>query len=105
MIQKKHLVLLSIGAIQILLSSLFYLTQAQKGREPAFVDVVNLPLDEQGNLKIATQPRSTVVTATENQAINLTVGDDHKLLCEANVEGWKKAVAYVHWSSEPSTQV
>jgi len=49
--------------ISALVGSLFYnnITQAQKGQEPTQVDVVNLPIDEQGNLRTAIVETSKIM--------------------------------------------
>lgn len=104
MIRKRYLIVLTVTIVSVLLGSLLYnnITLAQKGKEPTQVDVINLPVDEQGDLKIAIQPAFEVVNVTENQPFTVTVGQDPKLLCEANVEGWSKVAVYVYWSSQPS---
>ena len=104
MIKKRYLMILSVAIVSVLIGSLFYIniTLAPKEQEPTLVDVVNLPVDEQGSLKIALQPTFEVVIGTENQPFSVTVGDDFKLLCEVNVEGWSKVTAYIYWSSKPS---
>ena len=54
MIKKRYLMVLSVAIVSILLGSMFYnsITQAQKGKRPTEVEVTNLPLDEQGNLRV-----------------------------------------------------
>lgn len=51
---KKHSMVLSLTIVSVLLGSLLYhnFTFADRPSEPTSVDVVNLPLDEQGNLKV-----------------------------------------------------
>lgn len=53
MIKKRHLMVLSVIAVSALLGSLFYGSITFSKEEiPTPVDVVNLPVDEEGNLKV-----------------------------------------------------
>jgi len=54
MMEKRYLMILSVAVVSVLLGSLFYsnLTLADRAREPTPVEVTNLPVDEEGNLKV-----------------------------------------------------
>jgi len=105
LIKKRYLMILSLTIVSVLLGSLYtYVTLADREREPTPVEVTNFPLDDEGNLKISIQPAFEVVTIIEDQPFVYTVGEE-KLLCEANVEGWRKVAVYVCWSSKPSSIV
>jgi len=70
MMKKRYLMILSVAIISILLGSLLYnVTLAQKGKEPTQVNVVNLPLDEQGNLKVRTKQETFPETLVLRGAI------------------------------------
>ena len=104
LIKKRYLMLLSVAVISILFGGVYNsVTSADRAREPSLIEVANFPLDDEGNLKIAIQPAFEVVTIIEDQPFVYTVGEDMKLLCEANVEGWSKVAVYVYWSSKPSS--
>lgn len=51
---KKGYVIIALTIVSVLLGNLFYnnVTIAQKRKKPTRVDVINLPIDEQGNLKM-----------------------------------------------------
>jgi len=71
MIKKGHIIAV-IAIVTILLGSLLYvdITMAQKGKQPTQVEVINLPTDEQGNLRVTHEPSWKVINVVEN--LNLT---------------------------------
>jgi len=70
MIKRTYLAILSIAIVSVLLGSLFYNNVTFAGRAPTQVEVINLPTDEQGNLKVTYEPSWKVITVVEN--FNLT---------------------------------
>lgn len=74
MIKNRYLMMLSVAAVSIMLGSLFYnnVTIADRAREPTPVEITNLPLDEQGNLKVVNVPRTKIVTVCENTRVSMS---------------------------------
>jgi len=70
MIKKTYLMILSTAIVSVLFGSLFYNNVTFAGRAPTQVEVINLPTDERGNLKVTHETSWKVINVVEN--FNLT---------------------------------
>lgn len=75
MVKRRYLMVLSAAIVSVLLGSMFYngITQAQKGKKSTEVEVINLPLDEEGNLKVTLPSELEVTNLPLDEQGNLKV--------------------------------
>jgi len=102
MIKRKYLTILSVAIVAVLLGSLFYNNVAFGGRTPTQVEVINLPTDEQGNLRVTHEPSWKVISVVENFNLTWTPTLDawwihsNKIdLGSVNVSGYSRMTLYM----------
>lgn len=117
---KKRYIILSVMIVSVLLGSLFYVSITSAGKpvpQPDQVEVINFPLDEEGNLKVTQMDGEQNVTVTnfpldENgnlriktptytstivlcEDLHIELRESKKFICSAYVEGWKEATVFI----------
>jgi len=95
-LKRTYLAILSVAIVSVLLGSLFYsnVTFAPKPTEPTQVEVINFPLDEQGNLKVSSGVTSKVVTVVKDLNLSWTVTQRDYEDLMVDVDGYNEFVVY-----------
>ena len=82
MIKKRHLMILSVAIVSVLVGSLVYNNMALAGKpipQPEKVEVINFPIDEEGNLRVTQMDGEQNVTVT-NFPTDLNINIVHHTL-------------------------
>jgi len=103
-IKKTYLTVLSVAVVSVLLGGLFYnnVAFAPKPTQPTQVEVINLPTDEQGNLRVSHEPSWKVISVVENFNLTWTptldawwIYSSKMDLGSVNVSGYSRMKLYV----------
>jgi len=110
MIMKRYIIL-SVVIISVLLGSLFYVSITSAGKpipQPDQVEVINFPLDEEGNIRVSAPKDQEIITVCQNYTVTGTEPGWHTYMytfADVDVHKYRYVSAFVAYYISGETNV